>query len=283
MAKAEKVEKVATLKERIEGSEALLLADYRGLTVVETKDLRTSLREADAAFAVVKNTLMKRAAGESGMDVLDPLLEGPTAVAFVRGDAVLAAKRLSEATRRFPTLEIKGGFMEGRLLSADDAKALAKLDSREAMLAQIAGMAKAEMSRAASMFQALQSRFLGVLEALREKIPGEPEAEPEAPAERRTARGSGGRGSRGGGVERGSGARGSSRARGWGGRSSRGGGPRRGGCDRRVGSGRADREHRRAGRSFVGRDVRRVDERERRRGDASRRRGVGGATWRRRR
>jgi large subunit ribosomal protein L10 len=183
MAKAEKVEKVATLKERIEGSEALLLADYRGLTVVETKDLRTSLREADAAFAVVKNTLMKRAAGEAGMDVLDPLLEGPTAVAFVRGDAVLAAKRLSEAMRRFPTLEIKGGFMEGRLLSADDAKALAKLDSREAMLAQIAGMAKAEMSRAASMFQALQSRFLGVLEALREKVPGEPEAEPEAPSE----------------------------------------------------------------------------------------------------
>ena len=120
MAKAEKVEKVATLKERIEGSEALLLADYRGLTVVETKDLRTSLREADAAFAVVKNTLMKRAAGESGMDVLDPLLEGPTAVAFVRGDAVLAAKRLSEATRRFPTLDIKGGFMEGRLLSAEE-------------------------------------------------------------------------------------------------------------------------------------------------------------------
>jgi large subunit ribosomal protein L10 len=183
MAKAEKVEKVATLKERIEGSEALLLADFRGLTVVETKDLRTSLREADAAFAVVKNTLMKRAAEASGMDVLDPLLEGPTAVAFVRGDAVLAAKRLSEATRRFPTLEIKGGFMEGRLLSADDAKALAKLDSREAMLAQIAGMAKAEMSRAASMFQALQSRFLGVLEAFREKVPGEPEAEPEAAAE----------------------------------------------------------------------------------------------------
>ena len=183
MAKAEKVEKVATLKERIEGSEALLLADYRGLTVIETKDLRTSLREADAAFAVVKNTLMKRAAGESGMNVLDPLLEGPTAVAFVRGDAVLAAKRLSEATRRFPTLEIKGGFMEGRLLSADDAKALAKLESREAMLAQIAGMAKAEMSRAASMFQALQSRFLGVLEAFREKVPGEPESEAEAPAE----------------------------------------------------------------------------------------------------
>ncbi len=183
MAKAEKVEKVATLKERIEGSQALLLADYRGLTVVDTKELRTSLRDADAAFAVVKNTLMTRATGESGMDVLDPLLEGPTAVAFVRGDPVLAAKRLSEAARRFPTMEIKGGFMEGRLLSADDARALAKLESREAMLAQIAGMAKAEMSRAASMFQALQSRFLGVLEAFREKVPGEAEAEPEAPAE----------------------------------------------------------------------------------------------------
>ena len=111
MAKAEKVEKVATLKERIEGSEALLLADYRGLTVVDTRELRTSLREADAAFAVVKNTLMKRAADEAGIDVLESLLEGPTAVAFVRGDAVLAAKRLSDAARRHSALELKGGFM----------------------------------------------------------------------------------------------------------------------------------------------------------------------------
>src|SRR5919206_832345 len=173
MAKTEKVEKVATLKERIQGSEALLLADYRGLTVVDTRELRTSLREADAAFSVVKNTLMKRAADEAGIDVLESLLEGPTAVAFIRGDAVLAAKRLSDAARRHPALELKGGFVEGRLLSADEARALASLESRETMLAQIAGLAKMEMSRAASMFQALQSRFLGVLEAYREKLPGE--------------------------------------------------------------------------------------------------------------
>jgi large subunit ribosomal protein L10 len=93
---------------------------------------------------------------------------------------VLAAKRLSDAARRSPALQLKGGFMEGRLLSAEEARALATLESRETMLSQIAGLAKMEMSRAASMFQALQGRFVGLLDAYRDKLPGE--AEP-APAE----------------------------------------------------------------------------------------------------
>lgn len=178
MPKAEKVAKVAELKERIEGSQALILADHRGLTVVDARELRTGLRDADASFAVVKNTLMKLAAGEAGLAELHDLLTGPTAVAFVNGDPVLAAKRLAEAQRKFPALEIKGGYVEGRVLSAADARALAKLESREAMLSRVAGLAKTEMSRAASMFQALQGRFLGVLEAFKEKVPG---AEGEAP------------------------------------------------------------------------------------------------------
>jgi large subunit ribosomal protein L10 len=176
MAKAEKVEKVTALKERIEGSQALILANYRGLTVVDTRELRTSLRDADAAFAVVKNTLMKRAVDDAGIGSLDAMLEGPTAVAFVHGDAVGVAKRLSEAQRRFPALEIKGGFMEGKVLSADEARGLASLESREVMLSKFAGLAKTEMSRAASMFQALQRRFLGVLDAYRDKVPGDGEA-----------------------------------------------------------------------------------------------------------
>lgn len=184
MPKAEKVAKVAELKERIEGSQALILADHRGLTVVDARELRTGLRDADASFAVVKNTLMKVAAGEAGLAELHDLLTGPTAVAFVNGDPVLAAKRLAEAQRKFPALEIKGGYVEGRVLSAADARALAKLESREAMLSRVAGLAKTEMSRAASMFQALQGRFLGVLEAFKEKVPGaEVEAPPAPPDE----------------------------------------------------------------------------------------------------
>lgn len=180
MPNAEKVEKVAALKHRIEGSEAMLLADYRGLTVADAKDLRSSLREAGAAFSIVKNTLMKRAAGDAGLAELESMLEGPTAVAFVAGDPVLAAKRISEAAKRFPSLALKGGYMEGRVLTAAEATALASLDSREVMLSKLAGMAKSEMQRAASMIQALQSRFVGLLEAFREKVPGEAEAAPEA-------------------------------------------------------------------------------------------------------
>jgi large subunit ribosomal protein L10 len=187
MPNAEKLDKVAALKERIGGSNALLLAEYRGLTVHDATELRRSLSD-QARFAVVKNTLMQRAAAEAGIEDLDVLLAGPTAVAFVEGDVVTAAKRVVDAAKQFPALVLKGAYLDGRVLSAADAQALATLESREVMLSKVAGLLKMEMSRAASMFQALQSRFLGVLEAYKEKVPsGETEAEApleaEAPAE----------------------------------------------------------------------------------------------------
>jgi large subunit ribosomal protein L10 len=182
VAKAEKVERVAKLTERIRGSEALLLTEYRGLTVADVTDLRRSLAEGGTRFSVVKNTLMRRAANDAEMAELEALLEGPTAVAFVGGDPVAAAKSVVDAQKRFPTLVLKGAWMEGKLLTADQAKDLADLDSREVMLSKIAGLLKGEMSRAASVFQALQSQFLGLLEAYKEKVPAG-EAEPTAAVE----------------------------------------------------------------------------------------------------
>jgi len=180
MPNAGKIERVAELKERLGASEAILLTEYRGLTVSELSELRRSLAEGGASFAVVKNTLMLRAAQESSMDDLEALLEGPTAVAFVEGDAVAAAKKVVDAIKRFPALVLKGGFMDGRMLSATDARALADLESREAMLSKIAGLMKGEMSRAAGMFQSAQSRFVSLMEALKEKLPPETASEPVA-------------------------------------------------------------------------------------------------------
>lgn len=173
MPKAEKVERVGELKERIEGSDALLLTEYRGLTVSDITELRRSLAEGGTGFAVVKNTLMRRAAAEASIDELESLLEGPTAVAFIAGDPVAAAKKVVEAAKKFPALILKGGYMDGRVLSADEAKGLADLESREVMLSKIAGMLKSEMSRAAAMFVSAQSKFLSLLEAYREKVPGD--------------------------------------------------------------------------------------------------------------
>ncbi len=192
MPKAEKVERVGELKERIQGSDALLLTEYRGLTVSDITELRRSLAEGGARFAVVKNTLMQRAAADASIDELEALLEGPTAVAFVFGDPVAAAKKVVDAAKKFPALILKGAYMDGRVLSAAEAKSLAELESREVMLSKVAGMLKSEMSRAAAMFVAVQSRFLSLLEAYKEKVPGEAvsvgslepreaEGEPEAP------------------------------------------------------------------------------------------------------
>lgn len=187
MPKPEKVERVAELKERIEGSDALLLTEYRGLTVSEITELRRSLAEGGASFAVVKNTLMRKAASAAGVAELEDLLSGPSAITFVDGDPIAAAKSVVKATKQFPALVLKGAYLDGKLLSADEAKALADLESREVMLSKIAGLFKGEMSRAAAMFQAGQSKFLSLLEAYKEKVPGdttvaEVEEAAEAPA-----------------------------------------------------------------------------------------------------
>ena len=181
MPKQEKIERVAELKERIEGSDALLLAEYRGLTVSEITELRRSLAEGGTKFQVVKNTLMRRAVNDAGVAELEVLLEGPSAVAFVQGDPVAAAKSVVDAAKKYPTLELKGGFMDGKMLSSDDAKALSKLESREEMLSKFAGLVKSEMSKAAALFVGAQSKFVSLLEAYKDKLPSEEVA--EAPAE----------------------------------------------------------------------------------------------------
>ena len=187
MPNAEKIAKVAALKERIQDAEALLLTEYRGLSVHDATELRRALSE-QARFAIVKNTLMVRAAADAGVAELEVLLDGPTAVAFVQGDVVATAKKVVDAAKKFPALVIKGDYLDGKVLSAAEAQSLAALESREVMLSKVAGMLKAEMTRAASMLQAIQGRFLGVLEAYKEKVPGEVtdepvEGEPAAEAE----------------------------------------------------------------------------------------------------
>ena len=179
MPKTEKIERVAELKAGIDGSDALLLTEYRGLTVSDITELRRSLAEGGTKFAVVKNTLMQRAAADASIDDLEPMLEGPTAVAFIAGDPVAAAKKVVEAAKKFPALILKGGYMDGKVLSADEAKGLADLESREVMLSKIAGLLKGEMSRAASMFVSAQSKFLSLLEAYKEKVPDD--SVPDAP------------------------------------------------------------------------------------------------------
>jgi len=179
MPKTEKIERVAELKAGIDGSDALLLTEYRGLTVSDITELRRSLAEGGTRFAVVKNTLMQRAAADASIVDLEPMLEGPTAVAFIAGDPVAAAKKVVEAAKKFPSLILKGGYMDGQVLSADEAKGLADLESREVMLSKIAGLLKGEMSRAASMFVSAQSKFLSLLEAYKEKVPDD--SVPDAP------------------------------------------------------------------------------------------------------
>jgi len=181
MPNATKIERVAELKEQIESANALLLTEYRGLTVEEITELRRSLRDVDASLSVIKNTLMQRAANDAGIAELDELLVGPSAIAFVNGDVVAVAKKLKDASKQFPALVIKGGYMDGAPLDAAGASSLADLESREVMLSKIAGMLKSEMSRAAATFIATQSKFLSLLEAYKEKLPAEEAPAAEAP------------------------------------------------------------------------------------------------------
>ena len=177
-----KVERVKGLSERLTAADAALLTDYRGLTVHEADELRTALAEADARFSVVKNSLTRLAMKQAGMEGLAELIDGPTAIAFVHGDPVAAAKALVDAARRHPVLEVRGGFAEGRVLTAEEIREYAALDSRELMLAKIAGLGKMQLARTAMMLQALQVKFVRLMEALRDELPEQETAEPqEAP------------------------------------------------------------------------------------------------------
>jgi large subunit ribosomal protein L10 len=169
----DKGDSVAELTESFTSSSAAVLTEYRGLTVKQLKELRRVLG-AETTYAVVKNTLTKIAAGNAGLGGLDDLLAGPTAVAFVKGDPVTAAKGLRDFAKANPALVVKGGVMDGKALSADDIKKLADLESREVLLAKLAGAMKASLTQAVYLFAAPLSqaaRALGALEAKAQQDP----------------------------------------------------------------------------------------------------------------
>jgi len=168
----EKVSAVAEITEHFTSSSAAVITEYRGLTVKQITDLRQALGR-DTTYAVVKNTLTKRAAADAGVSIDDALLQGPTAIAFVKGDPVDAAKGLRDFARTHPLLVIKGGVMEGKTLSADEVKKIADLESREVLLAKLAGALKALPTRAAGLFQAPLSQMARLAKALEEKKPAD--------------------------------------------------------------------------------------------------------------
>jgi large subunit ribosomal protein L10 len=179
---------VAELSNRFSGSGGAVLTEYRGLTVAQLKQLRRSLAE-HATYAVVKNTLTKIAAERAGIDAFsDELLSGPSAVAFITGDPVEAAKGLRAFARLNPALVIKAGVLDGKPLSASEIDRLADLDSREVLLAKLAGAMKGSLSQAAGLFAAPLSQAVRLVVAFQQKVEAEAPAEaeeaaPEAAAE----------------------------------------------------------------------------------------------------
>ena len=165
---AQKEASVAELTKNFEDSTAVLLTEYRGLTVAQLKELRNSIRQA-AEYAVVKNTLTKIAAQRAGVEGLDDELKGPSAIAFVHGDPVAVAKGLRAFAKAHPLLVIKGGYFDGAALTADEVNKLADLESREVLLAKLAGAMKASLTKAAYVFNALPSKAVRTVDALREK------------------------------------------------------------------------------------------------------------------
>jgi large subunit ribosomal protein L10 len=131
---------------QLRAAEAIFAVDYRGISVAQVAELRSKLRDADAKFRIVKNSLTERAADKAGADALKPLLEGPTALTLVHGDAALAAKALNDTARALNVLEFKGGLLNGNALSADDVRSIARLPSREVLHAQLVGTIAAPIS-----------------------------------------------------------------------------------------------------------------------------------------
>lgn len=173
MARDDKAATVAELTEEFRSSAAAVLTEYRGLTVSQITQLRRSLKGV-ANYAVVKNTLTKRAARDAGVEGFDALLTGPSAIAFIKGDPVEGAKALKNFAKENPLLILKAGYMDGRILDASEIKKLADLESREVLLAKLAGAMKASMSQAASLFAAPLSQAARTIDALRVKAEADP-------------------------------------------------------------------------------------------------------------
>ena len=195
MQRSEKERLVEELTERLRETETLIVADYRGLTVSEIDELRGKLIEQGARFTVVKNTLTKRAAEAAGAEALVPLLDGPTAIAFLEtgGDPVAVAKALDDASKT-EVLVIRGGFLEGAEIGADDVKRLAKLPPADTLRAQLVGALAGSLTTVVGLFAAPMRELVGVIDARIRQLeeqgetapaeePEEQTAEAEAPAE----------------------------------------------------------------------------------------------------
>lgn len=208
MARSAKSTAVDEITEEFRSSGAAVLTEYRGLTVAQLKELRRSLG-GNATYAVVKNTLTKIAAKDAGVDGLDDLLHGPSAIAFVKGDPVEVAKGVRDFAKAHPKLVIKGGLLDGKVLTAAEVTKLADLESREVLLAKLAGAMSASLQQAVSLFAAPLAQAARAIEALRvaaesdptliggvgqapvasgasETVVAEPATEAEAPAESAT-------------------------------------------------------------------------------------------------
>ena len=191
MARPDKAAAVAELVDSFQESTGAVLTEYRGLTVKQLQDLRSTLGE-NAHYAVVKNTLTQIAAKEAGVAGFDDLLTGPTAIAFINGDVVEAAKGLRDFAKANPALIIKGGYLDGKALDVSEISKIADLESREVLLAKLAGGMLASLSQAAALFQAPLAQTARVAAALQQKAEqdpsilqggaGEPAAVAEEPA-----------------------------------------------------------------------------------------------------
>ncbi|MEB4208131.1 50S ribosomal protein L10 [Mycobacterium sp. 94-17] len=182
MARADKATAVADIAEQFKESTATLITEYRGLTVANLAELRRSLG-GSATYSVAKNTLIKRAASEAGVQGLDELFAGPTAIAFVTGEPVDAAKAIKTFAKDHKALVIKGGYMDGRALTVAEVERIADLESREVLLAKLAGAMKGNLAKAAGLFNAPASQVARLAAALQEKKASEAPAAPAAAAE----------------------------------------------------------------------------------------------------
>jgi large subunit ribosomal protein L10 len=184
MKKEQKQQVVEELTARLKAAETLLVADYRGLTMPQIDDLRTRLLESGARFTVVKNTLTRRAAEAAGADALLALLDGPSAIAFLdaEGDMVAAAKALADAARETHVLEIRGGVMQGRTMTADEIETLATLPPADVLRGQVLGAIVAPLTTLAGLLDAPLQNLVGLIDARIEQLGGD-EAPPEEAAE----------------------------------------------------------------------------------------------------
>jgi len=188
MKRDQKEQVVEELTARLKAAETLLVADYRGLTMPQIDELRTKLLASGARFTVVKNTLTRRAAEAAGTDALLTLLDGPSAIAFLEadGDMVAAAKALADAARETQVLEIRGGIMQGRTVTAEEVASLATLPPVEVLRGQVLGAIVAPLTTFVGLLNAPLQNFIGLIDARIEQLGGEEAAaapEPEAAAE----------------------------------------------------------------------------------------------------